>query len=64
MLRADCRSISVATQAVGASDVHFFLALKIAGEETAVAFGGLQPPLHLLRPVYRALLAAVRRGGA
>ena len=51
------------TQAVCASDVRFYLALDVAGEDPAVAFGGLQPPLRVLRPVYRALLAAVRRDG-
>ena len=55
--------MSCAKQAMTASDVRFYLALEVAGEDPAVAFGGLQPPLRVLRPVYKALLAAVPGGG-
>ena len=41
----------------------FYLALNVDGQEVAVAFPQLQPRLHLLRPVCRALLAAVREAG-
>ena len=45
-------------QAVGTSDAHFYLALRIRGAYPAVAFPNLQPPLKQLRPVYKALLSA------
>ena len=36
----------------------FYLAFTIHGADPAVAFPELQPPLQLLRPVYKALLSA------